>query len=117
MVVWVYKQCFAQTAELTALKFWGNLIGVDYKDGQTANVSITLTDVTTEYLAAGTVYKDLTTGLIFKTISQAAAEENTIVAIAECTTSGTAGNLAVGTVLNIANPLDGIPTSIIGYIL
>ena len=111
LAVWIYKQCFPQTAELDALKYWGNLIGIDYQDGGAAVVTLTLNDVTADYLAAGTVYKDLTTGLIFKTISQAAAEDGVITATAQCTTSGEDGNLAVGTVLNIANPLDGIPST------
>ena len=109
--VWLYKQCFPQTADLPALKFWGNLIGVDYKDGETANVIIQLTDVTAASLASGTVYKDLTTGLIFKTMSQATAVGGVINATAVCATSGTVGNLPVGTVLNIANPVSGIPST------
>lgn len=109
LLIWAYKQCFPQTCELAALKFWGNLIGVDYKDGQSANLIIELTEVTASYLPTGTVYKDLTSGLIFKTASQVSAVEGVITATGICSTSGSVGNLAVGTVLNIANPYDGIP--------
>lgn len=109
LLIWAYKQCFPQTCELPALKFWGNLIGVDYKDGQSANLIVELTEVTASYLPTGTVYKDLISGLIFKTASQASAVEGAITATAICSTGGGVGNLAAGTVLNIANPYDGIP--------
>lgn len=109
--VWVYKQCFPQTADLPALKFWGNLIGVDYKYGNFANLTINLADVTAALLSSGTVYKDLTTGLILKTISQANAVLGAITATVQCTTPGVIGNLSTGTTLTIANPLDGIPST------
>lgn len=109
--VWIYKQCFPQTCELPALKFWGNLIGVDYKDGVSTNLSVKLENVTAQNLSSGTIYKDLESGLIYKTVSQAAAENGEIKATVQCTKSGTIGNIPVGTVLTIANPLDGIPST------
>ena len=111
--VWVYKQCFPQTCGLAALKFWGNLIGVDYKNGETANLSVKLTDVNAQYLPAGVVYKELNSGLIFKTASQVATVEGEITATVVCTSPGAVGNLPAGTVLNIANPIDGIPSTAI----
>lgn len=109
--VWIYKQCFPQTCGLDALKFWGNLIGIEYRYGASANLSLKLTNVTAEKLSAGTVYKDLNSGLIYKTISQVAAENGEIKVMAECTTPGVLGNIAIDTELNIANPLDGIPST------
>jgi len=109
--VWVYKQLFPQTCELPALKFWGSLIGVEYNQGQNANLTILLNKVTASYLVSGTVYKDLNSGLIFKTVSQVNAEEGQIKTTVQCTSSGSVGNLPVDTVLNIANPLDGIPST------
>lgn len=109
LLIWAYKQVFPQTCELPSLKLWGNLVGVDYKYGVAANLTITLTEVTAQFLQTGTVYKDLNSGLIFKTISQAGAVDGTITATVVCSTSGTVGNISVGTVLNIANPYDGIP--------
>ena len=109
--VWVYKQLFPQTCELPALKFWGSLIGVEYNQGQNANLTILLNRVTASYLVSGTVYKDLNSGLIFKTVSQVNAEEGQIRTTVQCTSSGSVGNLPVDTVLNIANPLDGIPST------
>lgn len=108
-LVWSYKQVFPQSCDLPALKLWGNLVGVDYKDGQSANLTIVLSDVTAQYLQTGTVYKDLDSGLIFKTISRSNAVDGVIEATVECSESGTVGNLSVDTVLNIANPFDGIP--------
>ena len=109
--VWVYKQLFPQTCELPALKFWGSLIGVEYNQGQNANLTILLKKVTASYLVSGTVYKDLNSGLIYKTVSQVNAENGQILTTVQCTSSGSVGNLPVDTVLNIANPLDGIPST------
>lgn len=111
LAVWIYKQIFPQTCELPALKFWGGLIGVDYNYGQSTNLTVTLQNVGASYLVSGTVYKDLNSGLIYKTISQVNAENGKIITTVECTTSGKVGNIPVGTVLNIANPLDGIPST------
>lgn len=109
--VWIYKQCFPQTCGLPALKFWGSLVGVEYKNGVSANVVIKLDEVSAQSLSSGTVYKDLNSGLIYKTVSQVNAENGVIMATAECTTPGTVGNIPPETVLNIANPLDGIPAT------
>ncbi len=111
LATWIYKQCFPQTCSLSALKFWGNLVGVNYKNGQSANLTIKLTDVTAQTLSAGATYKHLTTGLIYKTISAVNTIDGTITATAQCTTSGEIGNLNIGEVLQIANPFDGIPST------
>lgn len=111
LAVWIYKQIFPQTCELPALKFWGSLIGIEYNQGQSANLTILLNKVTASYLVSGTVYKDLNSGLIYKTVSQVNAENGQIVTTVQCTSSGSVGNLPVDTVLNIANPLDGIPST------
>lgn len=111
MSVWVLKQIFPQTCDFDALLLWGCLIGVNYNYGQSTNLTIKLNNVTASYLVSGTVYKDLDTGLIYKTVSQVNAEDGQIIATAQCTTSGEIGNIPVGTVLNIANPLDGIPST------
>lgn len=108
---WIYKQCFPQTCGLEALKFWGNLVGTNYKDGGASSLTIVLSDVTAQSLSAGTIYKHLKSGLIFKTISAVNAEDGTITATAQCTTSGEVGNLSPGEELNIANPYDGIPST------
>ncbi len=111
LAVWIYKQCFPQTCDLPMLKFWGNLVGVEYQEGQAANLTILLEGVTAPYLISGTVYKDLESGLIFKTVSQVSNENGQITATVQCSSTGTVGNLSIETVLNIANPLDGIPST------
>lgn len=107
--LYIYKQCFPQSCCLTILKLWGALIGVDYKYGQKANLKIKLTNVSASILSAQTVFKHLSTGLTFKTVSQAAEENGIIIATVECTQTGPLGNLEMGTFLNIANPIEGIP--------
>lgn len=111
LATWIYKQCFPQTCSLAALKLWGNLVGVDYKKGESASLTIELTGVTAQTLSSGTVYKHLSSGLVYKTISAVNAIEGTITATAQCTTSGEIGNLQVGEELQIANPYDGIPST------
>lgn len=111
LATWIYKQCFPQTCGLPALKFWGNLVGVNYKNGQATNLTIKLTDVTAQSLSSGTIYKHLTSGLIYKTLSAVNATDGEIVATAQCTTSGEAGNINIGETLQIANPYDGIPST------
>ena len=111
LAVWIYKQCFPQTCELSVLKLWGDLVDVTYNQGQNANLTILLNKVSASYLASGTIYKNLETGLIYKTISQANTENGQIIATVQCTTPKEIGNLQTGTMLHIANPLDGIPST------
>ena len=111
LATWIYKQCFPQTCSLAALKFWGNLVGVNYKNGESASLTIQLTDVTAQSLSAGTIYKHLNSGLVYKTISTVNAIDGVITATAQCTTPGAVGNLESGAELNIANPYDGIPSA------
>lgn len=108
-LVWVYKQCFPQTCSLPVLKLWGDLVGVEFIYGQSSQVELTLSDATASTLTTGTVYKELTSGLVYKTTAQGNNDNDSIVVSAQCTTAGSAGNLPVGTQLTIANPLDGIP--------
>ena len=107
----IYKQCFPQSCDLTILKLWGDLVDVNYNNGQFANLTIQLNGVTADYLVSGTIYKNLNTGLIYKTVSQKNSVGGVIVATAQCTTAGTTGNAAAGTILTIANPIDGIPST------
>lgn len=108
-LVWVYKQCFPQTCSLPVLKLWGDLVGVEFIYGQSSQVELTLSDATASTLTTGTVYKELTSGLVYKTTAQGNNNNDSIVVSAQCSTAGSAGNLPIGTQLTIANPLDGIP--------
>ena len=64
MALYIYKQCFPQTCDLTILKLWGELIGVNYLYGKTTNLNIRLSDVSADYLPSGTVFKALESGKI-----------------------------------------------------
>lgn len=108
-LVWVYKQCFPQTCSLPVLKLWGDLVGVEFIYGQSSQVELTLSDATASTLTTGTVYKELTSGLVYKTTAQGNNNNGSIVVSAQCSTAGSVGNLPIGTQLTIANPLDGIP--------
>lgn len=108
-LVWVYKQCFPQTCSLPVLKLWGDLVGVEFIYGQSSQVELTLSDATASTLTTGTVYKELTSGLVYKTTAQGNNNNGSIVVSAQCSTAGSTGNLPIGTQLTIANPLDGIP--------
>lgn len=108
---YIFKQCFPQSCSLKILKLWGNLIGVDYKYGQSAILQIELTNVTADSLPSATVYKDLSSGLIYKTNSQSYMSNGNITATAVCSQTGSSGNIQPGTILNIANPYTGIPST------
>jgi len=112
-ILWVFKQCFPHSCCLTILKLWGNLVGIEYKTGETANLKIELNNVSASSLPTGTVYKDLKKGLIFKTASQASTENGKISTTVVCSVSGSVGNLSIGSVLNIANLYEGIPATAI----
>jgi len=111
LATWIYKQCFPQTCGLAMLKFWGNLVGINYKNGEATSLTIELNDVSAQSLSAGTIYKHLKSGLIYKTISSVNTINGTIAATAQCTTSGEVGNLTTGEELQITNPYDGIPSA------
>lgn len=107
--LWIYKQCFPQSCGLPALKMWGFIADEAYKSGQKALIRIKLINVSAAYLSGQTVYKELTSGLTYKTISQATVEDGVIYATAECTKAGLIGNLESGCELYITNPYAGIP--------
>lgn len=107
---WIQTQCFPQTATwLPALKMWGSLVGVEFKTGQKTVLELELSGVTASFLSGQTVYKDLSSGCIYKTLSQVQNSGGEITVNAQCTESGENSVLSVGTILQIANPIDGIP--------
>ncbi len=107
--LWIYKQCFPQTCGFPALILWGFIADEAYNYGQKALLRIKLANVSADYLSAQVVYKELVSGLTYKTISQTPAVDNVIIATVECTKAGSCGNLEMGTELIIANPYAGIP--------
>lgn len=107
--LWVYKQCFPQTCDLPALKMWGYLVSVFYREGNRACVKIKIKDASASYLSAQSVFLEKEKGLIFKTVSTAANIDGEICAVSECSTIGAIGNLEIGDKLTLANPTAGIP--------
>ena len=105
----IYKQCFVQTCDLDSLINWGELVDLPYSTGKKAVLQIQIKNATATHISAQTVFQHLEAGLTYKTLSQAANSNNVIIANVECTSSGPIGNLEIGTILTLANPLAGVP--------
>ena len=117
---WQYLQIFIETCEFEALKRWGNLVDITYKSGVKTILSIKLLNVSKTEISAGTIWKNLDNGLIYKSISTVSNINNnnsssnstnssTILLNVECSQSGSSGNLSNGSVLNLTNPIAGLP--------
>ena len=110
---WQYLQIFLETCEFEALKRWGNLVDITYKSGVKSILSITLLNVSKTEISAGTIWKSLDNGLIYKSISTVSNSSSdtttTIVLNVECSQSGSSGNLSNDSILNITNPIAGLP--------
>ncbi|HSQ98087.1 MAG TPA: baseplate J/gp47 family protein [Rickettsiales bacterium] len=106
---WQYLQIFLETCEFEALKRWGNLVDITYKSGVKSILSITLLNVSKSEISAGTIWKSLDNGLIYKSISTTTVNSTTVVLNVECSQSGSTGNLSNDSILNITNPIAGLP--------
>jgi len=106
---WQYLQVFIETAELEALMKWGSLRNVEYNYGQTAEIQLTLIGVTAEKVLAGTIFKSPDNGLTYKSSVDSSVIEGVSVVSVTADTEGTIGNLTIGSILNITNPITGIP--------
>ncbi len=106
---WQYLQVFVETAELEALKKWGSLRGIDYNEGTTATLNITLSNVTASVILAGTIWRSSDNGLTYISQNNTAVVEGVAVVSVVASDEGTQGNLPIGAILNITNPLTGIP--------
>lgn len=106
---WQYLQIFIETCEFEALKRWGNLVDITYKSGIKTILSIKLLNVTKTEISAGTIWKNLDNGLIYKSISTTTVSSTTVILNVECSTSGSTGNLLNDTTLNLTNPIAGLP--------
>lgn len=112
---WLYgvnilKQCFPQYCSLPILKLWGALVGVNYKYGTSEIVTLKMTDVTADTLSAQTVFYQLNTDFVYKTISQGQNLNGEITVSAQNTKSGV-GNINLNDTLYISNPIAGISDS------
>ncbi|HSQ97215.1 MAG TPA: baseplate J/gp47 family protein [Rickettsiales bacterium] len=106
---WQYLQIFLETCEFEALKRWGNLVDITYKSGVKSILSITLLNVSKSEISAGTIWKSLDNGLIYKSISTTTVSSTKVVLNVECSISGSSGNLSNDSILNITNPIAGLP--------
>lgn len=106
---WQYLQVFVDTASLDALKKWGDLRNIEYNDGQTAILTITLEGVTASTILNGTIWKSLDNGLTYQAITDTPVVGGVAVVSVQATVEGSSGNLDIGSTLNLTNPLTGIP--------
>jgi hypothetical protein len=123
---WQYLQVFVETCDFESLKRWGNLVNINHKKGTKAILRIKLNNIQPNItIQAGTTWKSLINGLIYKSIlttntyPQTTTENNnqttvnyqlsTINLNVECTEIGSKGNLPNEEILNLINPLIGIP--------
>lgn len=108
---WMYLQLFVETCCLYVLKLWGALVSVFYKEGTSTTLQIQLTNVEAEIIRAGTVWKNLNSGVIYKSISSVSPTNGVALVSVSAQTTGPAGNLTIGEILQIANPFEGVPES------
>ena len=123
---WQYLQIFIETCDFEALKRWGNLVDVNYRLGTKTVLKIKLENVSKSEIPAGTVWKSLDNGLIYKSLttintntSTNTAKDNTtstnMFINVECSTSGEAGNLLNDLKLNLINSIAGLPETATVY--
>jgi len=120
---WQYLQIFIETCGFEALKRWGNLVDVNYRLGTKAVLKIKLENVSKSEIPAGTIWKNLDNGLIYKSLTTintniiANTTKDTITTSiflnVECSSSGEIGNLLNDSKLNLINPVAGVPETAI----
>jgi hypothetical protein len=110
---WQYLQVFVEACDFESLKRWGNLVNIDYKKGTKTILKIKLNNIQPNItIQAGTTWKSLTNGLIYKSISAVSTQSIEAIDLSinvECTETGSKGNLPNEEILNLINPLIGIP--------
>lgn len=110
---WQYLQIFIETCDFEALKRWGNLVDIQYRFGTKTILKIKLENVSKTEIPAGTTWKNLDNGLIYKSITTinidpATIPTNVFVNV-ECSVSGENGNLLNDLQLNLVNSIAGLP--------
>lgn len=106
---WMFRQVFPQTASLPYLILWGYLADVDYEYGKKTVLKVEADDVTASYILTGTVYKHLESGNIYTVLSTSTPVNGICTFNVEAKKTGTGGNIDIGELLELTNPLDGIP--------
>lgn len=108
-LAWLYLQLFVGTCCLAVLKLWGALVGILFKEATSTTLQIQLTNVSAETIRSGTVWKNLNSGVVYKSISSVSPTAGIAVVSVAAQTAGPVGNLSAGEILQIANPLEGVP--------
>lgn len=105
---WQYLQIFVETCEFEALKRWGDLVNIIYKTGTKTILTIEIETNTINIIEAGTIWKSLNNGLIYKSISSVNPINSKTIINIEASESGVIGNLNNNEILNLINPIIGI---------
>lgn len=106
---WVYLQILPQYCGPEMLKLWGSLLGQEYKTGVSTTLQIEIQNVTASNIIAGTLWKSLKNGVVYKSLSTVTPVDSTATLNVLALTSGPSGNLNIDDILEITNPFDGIP--------
>lgn len=107
---WMFQQVFPQTASLPYLILWGYLVSVDYEYGNKTVLKVEADEVTASYILTGTVYKHLESGNIYTVLSTSTPVNGVCTFNVESKNTGVEGNIDIGELLELTNPLDGIPS-------
>lgn len=85
---------------MTPLQVWGELVGVQYRNGQQAEHTITITVLSqVGSLPSGTRVVNQSNGVIFTTVGDVALDAATVTATVRAAEAGEKGNVDVGTEL------------------
>ncbi len=116
---WQYLQIFIETCDFEALKRWGNLVDVNYRLGAKAVLKIKLENASKMEIPAGTTWKNLNNGLIYKSLTTINIDPTKIPTDiflnVESSTGGEIGNLLNDSKLNLINPVAGLSETAIVY--
>lgn len=109
---WVYRQIFPQTCGKNMIILWGALVDVEYQYGQSTILQVKAEDVTAPRILSGAVYKHLKTGNIYKSVSTITPQDGIAEFTVTASKGGSAYNLDKGEVLQITNPIEGVPSTV-----
>ena len=107
---WIAKQAVPWTATDEYLAAWGALKGIYLKDATAASGGVTFTVTGDNIIPAGTTII-LGGALSAITTADSITANGQTVAQAECSSTGTAGNIAAGSLATLSSPVKGVQTT------
>lgn len=110
--LWTYRQIFPQTADLTALKLLGALVGVELLPAQAWVGTADITGDNGYTPPVGTLFRS-PSGVVYSITTSGVIAGGTVEVILTCSESGEIGNIEDATILDIVSPdpqLDGTAT-------